>query len=129
MTDTVREILGRMDQGGKSAYVFPDRNGNRRRFISKTFDRTVEALGFNEGVTDRRQRVNFHTLRHSFASWTVMAGTDIYVLKEILGHSTLAMTERYSHLAPEKFKVAAETFQHRLNRSKKNVVQLRKKRE
>jgi site-specific recombinase XerD len=41
-----------------------------------------------------------HTLRHTFASWHVTAGTDIYTLKELLGHSIIQMTERYSHLAP-----------------------------
>ena len=55
---------------------------------------------FNNGVTDRRQKIIFHTLRHTFASWLAIQGTPILTIKELLGHQSLAMTERYSHLSP-----------------------------
>jgi len=42
-----------------------------------------------------------HVLRHTFASHFVMRGGSILVLQKILGHSSLAMTMRYAHLAPE----------------------------
>ncbi|WP_375752724.1 tyrosine-type recombinase/integrase [Vibrio sp. HN007] len=41
-----------------------------------------------------------HVLRHTFASHFVMAGGNIVVLKDILGHSEITTTMRYSHLAP-----------------------------
>src|SRR5947208_3316026 len=44
--------------------------------------------------------LHFHDLHHPFASQFVMAGGDLYTLKEILGHKSIAMTERYSHLSP-----------------------------
>ena len=67
----------------------------------KTFSRVVESLGLNKGVTDPRHKVTFHTLRHTFASWLVSSGTSLYTVKELLGHKTSAMVERYSHLSQE----------------------------
>lgn len=61
---------------------------------------------FNNGVTDPRQKITFHTLRHTFASWLAMQGTPILTIKELLGHQSLAMTERYSHLSPDQKKEA-----------------------
>ncbi len=61
---------------------------------------------FNKGVTDPRQKITFHTLRHTFASWLALQGTPILTIKELLGHQSLAMTERYSHLSPDQKKDA-----------------------
>lgn len=43
----------------------------------------------------------FHDIRHTFASHFMMNGGNIYDLQKILGHSSLEMTQRYAHLAPE----------------------------
>ena len=44
---------------------------------------------------------HFHDCRHHFASWFVMRGGSLQALQKILGHATLAMTQRYAHLSPD----------------------------
>jgi integrase len=52
--------------------------------------------------------VTFHTLRHTFASHAVTAGVDLYTLAKLLGHRTVAMVQRYAHLAPAHLKTATD---------------------
>ena len=46
------------------------------------------------------ENFRFHDLRHTFASYLTMEGVPIKTVQEYLGHGSLAMTQRYSHLAP-----------------------------
>lgn len=91
-----------------SDLVFPGRSGQLVLKVSNTFTRAVEELGFNEGVDDRRHKVTFHTLRRTFASWLALQGTSLYMIKELLGHRTLEMTQRYAYLLPDQKKSAVE---------------------
>jgi integrase len=45
--------------------------------------------------------VSLHTLRHTCASRLVQAGVNLYEVRKMLGHSSITVTERYSHLAPD----------------------------
>lgn len=82
----------------QAGLIFPNRNGVLMREIGDSFNRTVTALGLNTGITDNRQKVVFHTLRHTFASWLAMNGTQQFLLSELMGHASLEMTKRYTHL-------------------------------
>lgn len=56
---------------------------------------------FKSALADAKvEDYTWHCNRHTFASRLVMAGVDIRTVGELLGHRSLAMTMRYSHLAP-----------------------------
>src|SRR5262249_40072652 len=74
---------------------FPRWTYNR---LKRHMRRAVKQAGLS-GVT-------FHTLRHTFASHAVMSGVDLHTLSRLLGHRTLQMTMRYSHLAPSHLQTA-----------------------
>lgn len=48
----------------------------------------------------------FHDLRHDFASRLVQAGVNLYEVRDLLGHSSITLTERYAHLAPHQKRAA-----------------------
>ncbi|NCC26249.1 MAG: hypothetical protein EOM25_13805, partial [Deltaproteobacteria bacterium] len=62
-------------------------------------------------VDDIRDKVTFHTLRHTCASWLVMAGESLFKVGKLLGHSQIKTTERYSHLAPDGLKDTMATLE------------------
>ncbi len=67
----------------------------------------------------------FHDLRHTFASWYMMNGGDLYELAKILGHSNIKMTERYAKLGREHLTKTSRTAKMiwTLMRSKPEQVQ------
>jgi integrase len=109
MTEGVKELLlNKKKNTNNTTLVFPDQKGNKIEKISYSFERAVQKLGLNKDVTDPRNKVVFHTLRHTFASWLVQAGTPLYTVKELLGHKSITMTERYSHLAENTMREAVK---------------------
>lgn len=63
----------------------------------------INAEGLKTGFRRAREaagmpQVHFHDLRHSCASILLASGADLYTIAKILGHSTIKMTERYSHM-------------------------------
>ncbi len=59
--------------------------------------------------------LHFHSLRHTFASWLVQAGTSIFEVQKLLGHSDIKVTEAYSHLQPENLHGTVNRIKLRLN--------------
>ena len=112
ITENIREILqGRYNREKPtktSKSVFKNSDGKNVFKIIRVFKMAVDAVGLNKDISDPRDKVVFHTLRHTFASWLAIQGTPIYTIKELLGHKSLTMTERYSHLIPDAKREAVE---------------------
>ncbi|MFZ5479084.1 MAG: tyrosine-type recombinase/integrase [Myxococcota bacterium] len=84
----------------RSRIVFPDADGGhipewRARVMIRTACRRA-------GLP----RMGWHRLRHTFATQLVSRGAPLRAVQQYLGHSTIAMTERYAHLAPDVFRHA-----------------------
>lgn len=75
--------------------IFPPEPGTKRE--RQRVDRSFETVLEKAAIEDFR----FHDLRHTFASWYMMNGGDLYELAKILGHSNIKMTERYAKLGKE----------------------------
>lgn len=115
MTDDVYNMLiNKAHIKEDNSPVFKTKNGTKIKEVSNAFARVVDILKLNEGITDNRQKVVFHTLRHTYASWLTQLGTDLYVVQKLMGHSSFAMTQRYAHLAPELLKKAVINFEEML---------------
>ena len=108
ITDPIRTVLAELSPGTPDELLFKSKTGNPVQWLSKSFAGTVSELKLNDGISDRRERVTFHTLRHTYASWSVMAGIPLYIVGKALGHKTLTMTQRYAHLAPDSHRSAFE---------------------
>lgn len=123
----VKDLFKEMTEGKPEDLIFPGPKGKVFPQIPRVFDRAIKKLGFNEGITDRREKFVFHNLRHTAASYLIQNGVDLYTVKEILGHSTITLTERYSHLADQSLKQAANKMPDLTEKPKKEkVVRLKK---
>lgn len=96
---SMKKMLLACCKGSPEDLVFPARGTDnvQRKRISRVYYEVVNLL-FNKDIIEKKERVDFHTLRHTFASWLMEDGTNIYYVKDLLGHSTVKTTERYAHV-------------------------------
>jgi len=127
MTEDVRRLFLNMELGIREKLIFTDSNGNIFKRPSKIFAMVIDELGLNHGVTDTRQKLTFHSLRHTYASWLVNRGIALYDVKELLGHSTIELTQRYSHLSDQRLKEDVKEFEKGIKQARQaNGKALRK---
>jgi integrase len=77
------------------ALVWPGRRGTRSE---AGCDNGLKHALRRAGLTEKR--LGWHTLRHTFASWLAIRGVSLRVIQELLGHSSITVTEIYAHLLP-----------------------------
>jgi integrase len=126
MTKPVKAMLADRKPLADNVLVFPERTGGKQKQVSNSFRRVVKKLGFNDDVTDRRYMLVFHSLRHTFASWHVQNGTDLYTVQKLMGHSSFDMVQRYAHLSETTLQKAVKNLEENMT-AKENAVELRKK--
>ena len=100
LNDAAMTALRGLNSWMTSVWVFPSDNLATPIDPDNFYNRIFLPACKEAGLED----VGFHTLRHSFASHLAMAGTDLYTIQKLLGHSTIRMTERYAHLSPNYLK-------------------------
>jgi integrase len=100
LNDAALRLLHAMPSRGQSDFVFPGPSTGKPTSIYKGWNRIREAAGLRD--------VRLHDLRHTFASILVNENVSLYVVKELLGHKTLRMAQRYSHLNDKTLSNAAK---------------------
>lgn len=102
LNQDVKEILDkiRSHQSNDPVFVLSNEQGRHLgnwQYINKIIKKYVRKAGLSENYTT-------HTLRHTFCSQLVLNGIDIYIIKELAGHKSVKMTEKYTHLDPKHIK-------------------------
>ena len=93
---TYKALCG-LDKGASDAPIFISQKGGR---LDETqVHRIVKAAAARAGITGN---VSAHWLRHSHASHALDRGANIALVRDTLGHSSLAITSRYTHAKPNE---------------------------
>jgi integrase len=121
MTEAIKEMfIHRVVDLWPDDFIFTQKTWNPFTEMPDIFGIVADEL-FNKDVKDRRQRVTFHTLRHSFASWLALQGESLVTIRELMGHKSFAMTQRYAHLVPDEKRRATVALERAFSERRKTA--------
>jgi len=105
LTDDICQML--IQRFKKSGYVFSDKLGNpfKQHHCCEGLYSLCKRVGL--------RKIGWHTFRHTFASHLIQNGVSIKAVQELLGHSDIVTTMRYSHLGPSTLREAIKTLELR----------------
>lgn len=104
LNKTSLQALQRLAEGNSTQWVFSRRKsgklGERVKALDWLFRKAVKLAGIED--------FRIHDLRHTFASWLVSEGVELLKVRDLLGHTSIKMTERYAHLMPDRLHDAVQ---------------------
>jgi integrase/recombinase XerD len=98
----------REEEGGREAPLFLSDRG--RRISRLAIWKCVKFYARKAGIV---KNISPHTLRHSFATALLDNGADLRVIQELLGHASIATTDRYTHVSQKQLQEAFDAFHPR----------------
>jgi integrase/recombinase XerD len=106
--DAVDAYLLHVPRTEEAEALFLTKGGKRidRQSVWKMIKRYAQAAGISKSISP-------HTLRHSFATHLLENGADLRVIQEMLGHASIATTDRYTHISQRHLKDAFQAFHPR----------------
>ena len=93
ISDKLKQVLNKQDKNNQYVFMNPE-TGLPYVDIKKSFNKAMEKAGI--------KNFRFHDLRHTVATRLVEKGIDLLVVMDILGHSKIETTMRYSHPIPQR---------------------------
>ena len=93
LNDSALSVLNK-HKGRHDKYVFISERFNQplKRISQKVWDAALDKSEINN--------LRWHDLRHTWASWLIQSGVDIYTLQELGGWESIEMVKKYAHLSP-----------------------------
>ena len=101
LTKRAQEVLIRRSKKFRGR-LFPYRNTT----MCHTFEKARKRMGL-----EKDKQFVIHSLRHTLASRLVQKGVDLYVVRDLLGHSSITVTERYAHLNVDRLWKGIQTLE------------------
>jgi len=106
MTERLVKLFRSLPSGQSGDLVFPNSRGGIQTFVPSSFIRGVADAKLNEGVRNKKLRVSFYTLRHSYATRLSESGVELYRIQKLMGHTTPVTTQRYAKVSHDSLRKA-----------------------